>query len=374
MWAASLMYLIRQAVRIGYRPAAAAAPGAASWQWGGEEDADLSGCPRVLARATSALCLPTYLDRCALASHVAAVRRASEQVCALVHAQDDCLLIVALQYGPGQAAQAAMRARAILDAMPEPERARICVALIGTLGKVGALNTCIDALRRARAPIRFFGWLDDDILFKPDTFARLRAYMETDPGCEMAGARKIPVANRQRAASVLNRMKKVARTSSVPHPHGCAVLLRWRAIEAGIPAQFTSDDGYLAIHLFDETSPAHYRRMAIVPDACCWHTVGGPAPEIWKRVHRTIYENMLLLAYFPPRKSALFFRSAIAHGLTLFPRNRTAALNVVLKLLLVAMYVRACAVLLVAGLCGRPMRDVEWSPYSGLNLPGGEPR
>jgi hypothetical protein len=362
MWARLLMRLMRLALRVGYRPAPPAPAPLPDWIVGGE----------LLAGARSVICLPTYLARCALDEHVAAVARASEQAAGMAR-EAGCVLLVAFQYGPGQAREAEARLRAIGAALPQAARARTGLALIGTLGKVTALNACIAALRQAGAPLRHFGWLDDDIRFNPDTFERLRAHLESHSACDMAGARKIPVANHQKAASLLKRMKQVAKTTSVPHPHGCGVLLRWRAIADGIPGQFTSDDGYLAMHLFDEARGAHYRRMAIVQDACCWHTVGGSTPEIWKRVHRTIYENILLLAHFPVPKSALFFRSAIAHGLTPFPRSATAALNVVLKLLLIGLYLRACAVLLLAGLFGRPMRDVQWSPYSGLNVPGETP-
>ena len=360
MWARMLMRLMRLALRVGYRPLPDAAPAAPHW---------LGGDQARLAGAALAVCLPTYLARCPLAEHVAAVGRAAEQVAGLNQAAPGGLLLVAFQYGAGQEAEATARVEAIAAALAPEMRAHTCFALIGVLGKVSALNACIGALGKAGAPLRWFGWLDDDIRFNPDTFVRLRAHLEADPQCDMAGARKIPVAGPQKAASLLNRMKQVAKTTSVPHPHGCAVLLRWQAIAAGIPARFTSDDGYLAMHLFDDSGAPQYRRMAIVGDALCWHTVGGPAPEIWKRVHRTIYENILLLAYFPVPKSALFFRSAIAHGLTLFPRSATAALNVLLKLLLIGLYLRACVVLLLAGVCGRPMRDVKWSPYSGLNVP-----
>jgi hypothetical protein len=366
-----LMRLMRMSLRVGYRPALPAAPVTewACWQAQGMQLG--ASCPSALAAAETLLCLPTYVARCGTAEHALAAERCAGQVAPLQQALgcDGARLIIALQYTPGARQGALERCSAIYAALPPAARQGTCFALIGGLGKVAALNCCIAQLRAMPLQLRYFGWLDDDIRFAPTCFADLRSHLERHPGCDMAGAQKVPVANTQAVATWYNRLKRVAKSTAVAYPHGCALLLRWPVIADGMPAQFTSDDGYLAMALFDEHSAQPFHRMAIVPAALCWHVVGGPAAQIWGRVHRTIYENILLLSYFPISKSARFFHSAIIHGLHTVPRSPRAALNSVLKLVLIGLYLRACCVLLLWGALGRPMRDVNWSPYLGLNLP-----
>jgi hypothetical protein len=315
--------------------------------------------------------LPTYLERCPPAVHASNIANAHAQFLhessppsiALAH------IILALQHRPEDAELAERHVAEVLAALSPAVRERLHILLLDLHGKVPALNEAFRALREIGHD-GLVGWIDDDIDLAPDCLARMAGHLDRNPGVALAGASKVAVANRQKAAKIWYRVKQIVKSTGRPHPHGCTVLARMRVIGAGVPPRYVGEDGYFALLLFDETAPDPFHQMAVVPDATCQHVVGGPAGEIVQRVRRTFYENAIFLADFPAQRSALFADLCLFHGLVRQAgRKRGSLINQFLQWLTVVGYFKVAWNLYRCGVKGRPMTRIHWNAYQDHSRP-----
>jgi hypothetical protein len=319
----------------------------------------------------------TYLERCNLNNHVAAIEKVVKQTLdpMAVDILNKCHFIVAFQYRPDDLEAANFRCSEIMSRLPEYLRWKVSFALIDLHGKVNALNKCIQALSDLDFK-GFLGWVDDDVVLGEDCLAKLKQHLENNPQVIVAGGQKLPVPNIQKAAHIFFKMKSAARETSRPIPHGCALLARFPSIREGIPSRYVGEDGYISMRFFDENRANALEQMAVVQGATCVHTVGGPAGEIFKRVRRTVDLNSILLADFSEQRSVRFAKEVIFHGLLSDPLpeqdQKVSAKNKAMKVLLYWMYFNAGIRFKLRSIFNMPMNSVSWNAYSRYSHPESE--
>lgn len=320
-----------------------------------------------------ALVLPTYVSRMSLAkleeSVTLAARRLNEAA-AIVSVP--LLFFVAIQWDDCQEREAYQRLFA-LEALISPASAVAFVGLtLPRAGKAASLNQVFGLA--GDLGLAAVSWIDDDVYLNPACLANLYSrFLEKRRGA--VGARKVPHGRAHRASRVLKWAKDHVRTPGRGYPHGCCMIVASATVAGGIPPRYVCDDDYFCFMLLSPGCPDLLADLEVLPTSVCHHTVGGPAPEIYRRIRRSLLTANVMMADFGPPKSAAFFREVQFFGLwplAPFDWSRGFWLGI-LKLSLKSLYFAwFCAVgveLFLRGLAGRPLRAIEWSAYSQYDAP-----
>ncbi|GGK06744.1 hypothetical protein GCM10010123_40640 [Pilimelia anulata] len=317
--------------------------------------------------------LPTCVDRAAPAAHRAVVADLLARLDELRAAEPGrpVVLLLGMQWGPGEDDAARDRLRDLCELVGDRPVPVVGIAM-PRVGKAPMLNA---AFRIATAAgLAGVGWVDDDVRLGPGCLARLVAAFRRR-GCRgSAGARKVPRPHPYAAARLLHRGKLVGRTPRYAYPHGCCMIVDAALAARGIPDRYTCEDDYFCFALIDPAHPDPLHRMHIVPDALCYHAVGGPAGEIRRRVTRSLRTAAVLLADFPAPVAAIYF-SMYFHGLwplAAAARGHGAAFAArkwAVKSLHFLWFARVALALAARGLVGRPLAAIPWAAYSRHDRP-----
>jgi hypothetical protein len=368
---------LRSVIARGYRPAANEPPDV-PWVVHDPQSGWRSvALPEVTARVDGRgrpvllLVLPTYVGRAAYEDQAACVRRLLEQLA------DDgsglvVLLVVGMQWGPGEAAEAYSRLERLGDLARREGLGYAGIAL-PHVGKRATLNAAF-ALGR-RIDCVGAGWIDDDVVLAPGCLAALLRRFTAAGACGAVGARKIGHARNFRASRVLHWAKGIAKTPARGYPHGCCMIVDADCVAAGVPSRYVCEDDYFCFRLLAPQTSRPLGRLTVVQEAVCHHTVGGPTSEIYRRIRRSLFTAHVLQADFPAPVASYYLRSMQFYGLwplSELDRSRGpafAAVKWVVKAVYFAWFLEVGAELFVRGLVNRPMRRIAWSPYRGYARP-----
>jgi hypothetical protein len=322
-----------------------------------------------------AFVLPTYVGRSSLGENVACVEALATQVASVrsVAPKTPLLVIVGMQWESGQEGTASERLQALSQVAQRTHvdfmglslpRTRKNATLNAALRLVTALGVC------------GVGWVDDDVRLAPDCLARLVERFLEKSARGAVGARKIPEPKAAlRASRALLRVKEISKTPAYSYPHGCCMLIDAAVAAAGIPSRYLCEDDYICFALLDPSASNPLENLEVVQDALCFHTVGGPTREIYRRIRRSLFTGHILQADFPAEVSAFYMRRMQFNGLwPLGPLDaslgvRGCTVKWFVKALYFSWFLEVGFELALRGLVRRPLREIAWSPYSEYSVP-----
>ncbi|GLF92727.1 glycosyltransferase [Streptomyces yaizuensis] len=222
------------------------------------------------------------------------------------------------------------------------------------------------------------GWVDDDVTLDPGALARLTDAFRA-AGCRGAvGATKIPHTKAYATSRLLARAKEIA-TPATSYPHGCCILVATDVVAGGLPGRYISDDGYVCFRLLAPGESDPLVRLRLVPDAICHYYVAGPAGETRRRVRRLLLNHLVDLADWPLPAARHYFRRVLFAGmwpLTGWDGSRGRRIGVqkaAIAWIYFGWFAGVAAELYVRGVTGRPLRRIEWAPYSSVPAPATGP-
>ncbi|WP_231631734.1 hypothetical protein, partial [Streptomyces clavuligerus] len=291
-----------------------------------------------------------------------------------VHPGVPVVLAVGMQWtAPEDEPRARDRLRSLLDraAARLPQVAPLGLWLPGP-GKPRTLNAAVavaEALGAAGV-----GWVDDDVTLDPGALAHLvTAFREG--GCRGAvGATKVPHTKEFATSRTLARAKEITATAT-GYPHGCCILVGTDVVAGGLPGRYLSDDGYICFRLLAPGEPDPLARLRLVPDAICHYYVAGPAGETRRRIRRLLLNHLVDLGDWPLPVARHYFRHVLFAGvwpLTDWDGSRGRRLGLqkaALGWLYLGWFTKVAAELGLRGVLRRPLRRIEWAPYSSVPAP-----
>ncbi|MER6910211.1 hypothetical protein ABT354_00855 [Streptomyces sp. NPDC000594] len=239
-------------------------------------------------------------------------------------------------------------------------------------GKPRTLNAAIavaEALGAAGV-----GWVDDDVTLDPGALARLVTAFRA-AGCRGAvGATKVPHTKEYATSRALARAKEISATAT-SYPHGCCILVGTDVVAGGMPGRYLSDDGYVCFRLLAPELPDPLARLRLVPDAICHYYVAGPAGETRRRIRRLLLNHLVDLADWPLPVARHYFRHVLFAGVWPLTgwdgsRGRRHGLKkAAIGWLYFGWFAKVAAELCLRGVARRPLRRIEWAPYSSVPAP-----
>ncbi|MFD0385569.1 hypothetical protein ACFQ2B_34475 [Streptomyces stramineus] len=281
------------------------------------------------------------------------------------------MLFVGMQWSSAEEEdESVRRLRALLPrARARLPRVPVCGLSLPGPGKPRTLNAAIGVAELLGCA--GVGWVDDDVTLEAGCLARLaRDFLAA--GCRGAvGATKVPHTKEFATSRLLARAKAIA-APATDYPHGCCILVATDVVSGGMPGRYVSDDGYVCFRLLDPALPDPLARLRLVPDARCHYYVAGPAGETRRRIRRLLLNHLVDLADWPLPVARHYFRHILFAGLwplTGFDGTggrRRGVQKALIKWLYFAWFAGVGAELYLRGLTGRPLRAVEWAPYSAV--------
>ncbi|OLZ73454.1 hypothetical protein AV521_05145 [Streptomyces sp. IMTB 2501] len=324
-------------------------------------------------RATPALALvaPTVVSRGTLTEQEERLDALLDRVAETgeTHPHAPLVLFVGMQWSSApEEAESVRRLGALLrraaDRLPA---LGVCGLSLPGPGKPRTLNAAIEVAELLGCA--GVGWVDDDVSLDPGCLARLVGDFLT-AGCRGAsGATKIPHTKEFATSRLLARAKAIA-APATNYPHGCCILVATDVLSGGMPGRYVSDDGYICFRLLDPALPDPLARLRLVPDAHCHYYVAGPAGETRRRIRRLLLNHLVDLADWPLPAARYYFREVLFAGmwpLTGFDSSqgrRRGAQKAAIKWLYFLWFAGVGGELYLRGLTGRPLRGIEWAPYS----------
>ncbi|MFH8217829.1 hypothetical protein ACH4C2_01390 [Streptomyces sp. NPDC018057] len=323
-----------------------------------------------------ALVAPTYVARGTLAEQEERLDALLDQLAkaGAAHPQAPFALFVGMQWSCAEEEREALRRLRTLvgrarDRLP---RLPVCGLSLPGPGKPRTLNAAIEVAEALGCV--GVGWVDDDVTLAEGCLARLvRDFLAA--GCRGAmGATKVPHTKEFTTSRLLARAKAIA-APAADYPHGCCILVATDVVSGGLPGRYVSDDGYVCFRLLDPDLPDPLARLRLVPDARCHYFVAGPAGETRRRIRRLLLNHLVDLADWPLPVARHYFRHVLFSGLwplTGFDGSRGlrhGAQKAAIKWLYFAWFAGLGAELYLRGLAGRPLRRIEWAPYSAVRTP-----
>ncbi len=344
---------------------------------------DPSGGPALLSRARAAadtlrsgspalaLIAPTYVSRGTLAEQEERFDALLDRVAELTDDRPEApvVLFVGMQWASAEEAdESVTRLRALLArARARLPRVPVCGLSLPGPGKPRTLNAAIEIAELLGCV--GVGWVDDDVTLDPGCLSHLaRDFLAG--GCRGAvGATKIPHTKQFATSRLLARAKAVA-APATNYPHGCCMLVATDVLSGGMPGRYISDDGYVCFRLLDPDLPDPLARLRLVPDARCHYYVAGPAGETRRRIRRILLNHLVDLADWPLPVVRHYLGHILFAGLwplTSFDATagrRHGVQKALIKWLYFGWFAGVGTELYLRGLTGRPLRAVEWAPYS----------
>ncbi|MFF3485330.1 hypothetical protein ACFYXC_18975 [Streptomyces sp. NPDC002701] len=320
-----------------------------------------------------ALIAPTYVSRGTLAEQEERLDALLDRVAELAEEHPDApaVLFVGMQWSSAEERdESVRRLRALLlRARGRLPRLPVCGLSVPGPGKPRTLNAAIAVAELLGCA--GVGWVDDDVTLDPGCLSRLVRDFRA-AGCRGAvGATKVPHTKDFATSRLLARAKAIA-APATNYPHGCCILVATDVLAGGLPGRYVSDDGYVCFRLLDPALPDPLARLRLVPDARCHYYVAGPAVETRRRIRRLLLNHLVDLADWPLPVVRHYFRHLLFADmwpLTGFDGTggrRRGVQKALIKWLYFAWFAGVGAELYLRGLTGRPLRAVEWAPYSAV--------
>ncbi|MFC8101692.1 hypothetical protein [Streptomyces sp. NPDC057363] len=320
-----------------------------------------------------AFVVPTYVARTALERQREWFDALLDQAvtAARDHPRVPLVLFVGMQWSSAEEEKESLRRLRVLldDARTRLPGLRVCGLSLPGPGKPRTLNGAIAVA--GHLGCAGVGWADDDVVLEEGCLSRLvRDFLLA--GCRGAvGATKIAHTHGYATSRLLSRAKAIA-APATNYPHGCCVLVATDVVADGLPGRYVSDDGYVCFRLLDPALPEPLAHLRLVPDARCHYYVAGPAGETRRRIRRLLLNHLVDVADWPLPVVRHYFRHVLFGGmwpLTGFDSSRGARHGLkkaLIKWLYFAWFAGIGTELYVRGLCGRPLRGIEWAPYSEI--------
>ncbi|MEV0301442.1 hypothetical protein [Streptomyces prasinus] len=320
-----------------------------------------------------ALVVPTYVSRVPLARQREWFDALLDQAAAVArdHPRVPLVLFVGMQWSSAEEEEESLRRLRVLldDARTRLPGLRVCGLSLPGPGKPRTLNGAIAVAELLGCA--GVGWADDDVTLEEGCLSRLvRDFLAA--GCRGAvGATKIAHAHEYATSRLLSRAKAIA-APATNYPHGCCILVATDVVAGGLPGRYVSDDGYVCFRLLDPVLPDPLTHLRLVPDARCHYYVAGPAGETRRRIRRLLLNHLVDVADWPLPVVRHYFGHVLFGGmwpLTGFDSSRGARHGLkktLIKWLYFAWFAGIGSELYVRGLSGRPLRGIEWAPYSDI--------
>ncbi|MFF8576582.1 hypothetical protein ACF06L_35715 [Streptomyces sp. NPDC015408] len=320
-----------------------------------------------------ALIAPTYVARGTLAGQQERFDALLDRIGELAEERPEApvVLLVGMQWASArEAGESVARLRALLGrARARLPDVPVCGLSLPGPGKPRTLNAAIEIAESLGC--LGVGWVDDDVHLDAGCLSRLaRDFLAA--GCRGAvGATKIPHTREFATSHLLARAKAIA-APATNYPHGCCILVATDVLAGGMPGRYVSDDGYVCFRLLDPALPDPLARLRLVPDARCHYYVAGPAGETRRRIRRILLNHLVDLADWPLPVVRHYFRHILFAGLwplTAFDASggrRRGLQKALIKWLYFAWFAGVGTELYLRGLTCRPLRAVEWAPYSAV--------
>ncbi|MEU5085250.1 hypothetical protein [Streptomyces sp. NPDC021356] len=327
-------------------------------------------------RPALALVAPTCVSRGTLQEQEDRLDALLDQLAATkaAHPETPVALFLGMQWADaGEEREALRRLRELVArARARQPRLPVCGLSLPGPGKPRTLNAAIEVAELLGCV--GVAWVDDDVTPADGCLARMvRDFLAA--GCRGAvGATKVPHTKQYATSRLLARAKAVA-APAVNYPHGCCILVATDVVSGGMPGRYVSDDGYVCFRLLDARLPDPLAHLRLVPDARCHYFVAGPAGETRRRIRRLLLNHLVDLADWPLPAARYYFRHVLFSGLwplTGFDGSRGVrhgARKAAIKWLYFAWFASVGAELYLRGLAGRPLRRIEWAPYSAVRTP-----
>ncbi|MER5358441.1 hypothetical protein [Streptomyces sp. NPDC002785] len=318
-----------------------------------------------------ALIAPTYVTRGTLAEQTSRADVLLDRMTEMAedHPGVPAVLFVGMQWSATREEDESVRRLEILlrRAGERLPGLRVCGLSLPGPGKPRTLNAAIEVAELLGCV--GVGWVDDDVTLEPGCLARLvRDFLAA--GCRGAvGATKIPHTKEFRTSRLLARAKAIA-APATNYPHGCCILVATDVMAGGMPGRYISDDGYVCFRLLDPRLADPLSHLRLVPDARCHYYVAGPAGETRRRIRRLLLNHLVDLADWPLPVARHYFRHVLFGGmwpLTGFDGSRGRRFGLgksAIKWLYFGWFAGLGAGLYLRGLFNRPLRQVDWAPYS----------
>lgn len=240
-------------------------------------------------------------------------------------------------------------------------------------GKVFTLNTVFNIADK----IDTIGvcYLDDDVTINEGGLSCLFKSFIKRGARGSVGASKYPIPRDNYSAKLLHRAKKRMKTSITSYPHGCCIIIDSNLVHHKIPERYSCDDGFFCFSLINMNYSDPMADMYIDSQVRCYHYVGGPFKEIYFRIRRSLLDVIIYLSDFPTDKSLFYFSEIIFAGL--WPINRFDSSNgflvgvkkCLLKWTYFIWFCEVCFELFARGIFGKPLKEINWAPYSDYKLP-----
>ncbi|MGW5125297.1 hypothetical protein ACWEQ7_14810 [Streptomyces sp. NPDC004069] len=320
-----------------------------------------------------ALVAPTYVSRAPLAQQRQRLDTLVDRLAEVAreHPRVPVVLFVGMQWSSAaEEDESLRRLRQLLrQARTRLPDLRVCGLSLPGPGKPRTLNAAIAVAELLGCA--GVGWVDDDVTLEDGCLSRLiREFLAA--GCAGAvGATKIPHVREFATARLLSRAKAVA-APAMNYPHGCCILVATDVVAGGMPGRYTSDDGYVCFRLLDPSLPDPLAHLRLVPDALCHYYVAGPAGETRRRIRRLLLNHLVDLADWPLPVVRHYFRHVLFGGM--WPLTgldssrgvRHGLTKAFIKWLYFAWFAAIGSELYLRGLFRRPLRRIEWAPYSDV--------
>jgi hypothetical protein len=279
----------------------------------------------------------------------------------------DSLLVVGMQHGPGGETEAVRRLRSFGQSAQRRRQAFAAFRMVG-FGKVKSLNVALRLARERAIPAVL--QVDDDVRLDQQCLTRLYRAFAAGGSRGAVGAAKTGL-SRSNAASRLLRWLKNQTRPACNYPHACCIIIDPGCLPHGIPPRFVSDDGYICFSLLRPGSDDPWELLRLVPDARCFHFVGGQGGRSMRRIRRLLLNHHVNMVSFPASVGRFYF------GQILFPgfrplgsaARRSQPLAWCLQLLYFCLFMGAAAELILRGLVRRPLKRIAWAGYDDRARP-----
>ncbi|WP_229910425.1 hypothetical protein [Streptomyces fumanus] len=320
-----------------------------------------------------AMVVPTYVTRTGLARQREWFGALLDQAATAArdHPRVPLVLFVGMQWSSaGEETESLRRLRVLLeDARARLPGLRVCGLSLPGPGKPRTLNGAIAVAELLGCA--GVGWADDDVVLAEGCLSALvRDFLAA--GCRGAvGATKIAHTHTYATSRLLSRAKAIA-APATGYPHGCCLLVATDVVSGGLPGRYLSDDGYVCYRLLDPALPDPLAQLRLVPDARCHYYVAGPAGETRRRIRRLLLNHLVDVADWPLPVVRYYIGHVLFGGmwpLTGFDSSRGVRHGVqkaLIKWLYFAWFAGVGGELYARGLLGRPLRGIEWAPYSDI--------
>jgi hypothetical protein len=276
----------------------------------------------------------------------------------------ELVLVIGLQWLPGQAEHARAELQRVLAAVAPPAAVHLLGLLLPAPRKSRTLNAVFSAIDTLG--LGAVGWIDDDVELAPRCLSRLVQRFRQGGAGGAVGATKVAHRRPEWASRLLFRAKQSMQTAE-NYPHGCCILVDAAVVRRGIPERYVSDDGFVCFELLAPSRPDPLDKLQLVPEAECHYTVGAPRGRLLLRLRRLQLNHHVFLADYPPDVGRYYVRHMLFAGLwPIAPWDRSAPAGAALvrwqlKAVHFGLFCAIGAELALRGRAGRPLREIPWA-------------